>query len=176
MSTFISMEQFNVKWKIRQESIFHNSMLGCCCSHCQHIHTVYLRTDDWNYPKLHFISPLSSPSVQKISREWKLIDLIKLWMRPWLKLLCYFILFLFRSSLSLNWRWWELFVCCWRTQIDVEIDFVSTINHLLSLCYLLQPCSSSCCYPFNKKISEKRFSQSFWFVASLIKRWNHHRI
>lgn len=30
LSTFISMEQFNVKWKIRQESIFHNSMLGCC--------------------------------------------------------------------------------------------------------------------------------------------------
>jgi hypothetical protein len=26
-----------------------------------------------------------------------------------------------------------------------------------------------------QKISEKRFSQSFWFVASLIKGWNHHR-
>lgn len=40
LSTFISMEQFNVKWKIRQESIFHNSMLGCCSlfSYCHHIY------------------------------------------------------------------------------------------------------------------------------------------
>lgn len=111
LSTFISMEQFNVKWKIRQESIFHNSMLGCCSrtviTYTQSVNLSFflfkkykslLAGLNWNHRK--FYIPISFHR----RRRAKLIDLIKLWTRPWLKLLCY--LFCFVSVASLNWRWW----------------------------------------------------------------------
>lgn len=102
MSTFISMEQFNVKWKIRQENIFHNSMLGCC-SHCHHIHTVLMIEIAENYIlfalfRTHLLSCKKKRHKIKSQRDGgrrKLIDLIKLWMRPWLKLLCYLFCFCF---------------------------------------------------------------------------------
>ena len=85
LSTFISMEQFNVKWKIRQESIFHNSMLGCCSrtviTYTQPVNflclikmKLCLAGLNWNHRKFYI---LVSFHRRHRRRRAKLIDLIK---------------------------------------------------------------------------------------------------